>query len=54
MAKAAATDIDDVADDVEDVVADAQDAIVNLIQEQPITSVLIALFAGIVIGKIIL
>jgi ElaB/YqjD/DUF883 family membrane-anchored ribosome-binding protein len=53
MAKATA-DLDDLKSDANDLAVEARDVALNVIQEQPITSILIAVLFGIVLGKLVL
>jgi ElaB/YqjD/DUF883 family membrane-anchored ribosome-binding protein len=53
MAKSS-SDLDDLKSDANDLAVEARDVALNVIQEQPITSILIAVLFGIVIGKLVL
>jgi ElaB/YqjD/DUF883 family membrane-anchored ribosome-binding protein len=53
MAKAS-SDIDDLKSDATDLAVEAKDVALNVIQEQPITSIIVAVLFGIIIGKLVL
>jgi len=48
------SDIDDLTSDATDLVVEAKDVALTVIQEQPITSIIVAIIVGIVIGKLVL
>ena len=54
MATKAASDIDDLKSDATELAVEARDVALNVIQEQPITSIIVAVLFGIIIGKLVL
>jgi hypothetical protein len=50
----ATEDIDNLRSDAKELAEDAQDTILNLIREQPVTSLVVTFLAGVVFGRLVL